>query len=187
MAVCLGPCLADDGTAPSIPESASHAVSALDLQRDDAPDATRVRDDVPLSADAPAASHWRTRRELDGDAYRFSLARGGLDLGLSFDLATRASGPHDVRTELEGPMVSPLPSVSVGLLSSRDVPASSLLSRVGAGHEGGSESRVGIQWKPAESQVKFLREGLGMRLDSNESITMRLRKGLFGVYLQHRF
>ena len=80
-----------------------------------------------------------------------------------------------------------LPSVSVGLLSSRDLRASSLLSRVGASREGGSESRVGIQWKPAESQVNFLREGLGMRLDSNESITMRLRKGLFGVYLQRRF
>jgi hypothetical protein len=212
MAVCAAPCLADDPAGAPIParvepassgaggaatgasadssaarEPAPNAVSALALQHEGAVEATPAPRDEPLPTVAPAALRWRSSAELVGDAYHFSLMRGGLDLGMSFDTATRASRPHDVRVDTQGPVISTLPSVSLGLRSVHDMPASSLLARASAGSDRASESRVGIQWKPAQSQVSFLREGLGMRLDSNESITMKLRKGLFGVYLQRRF
>jgi len=213
MAVCAAPCFADDPAVGPIAtrvepasssgagsasteaaagssaarEPAPNAVSALALQHEGALQATPAPRDEPIPTVAPTAPGWRSSAELVGDAYHFSLTRGGLDLGMSFDTATRASRPHDVRIDTQGPVISTLPSVSLGLRSGHDVPASSLLARATAGGGLASESRVGIQWKPAQSQVSFLREGLGMRLDSNESITMRLRKGLFGVYLQRRF
>ena len=210
MAVCAAPCLADDPAVVPIstrvePASSVAGGAATGASADPVPRAslrrTRSRR-LPCSMRVPlrrcrrlTTSRFQHRpdraglalsAELVGDAYHFSLTRGGLDLGMSFDTATRASRPHDVRIDTQGPVISTLPSVSLGLRSGHDVPAPPLLARATAGGGLTSESRVGIQWKPAQSQVSFLREGLG-GVDSNESITMRLRKGLFGVYLQRRF
>ena len=201
LAASMAPCRADESrepdAAPSARVAAPNAVSALDWQREGAAEIAAVPRDVPLvasrdavppeSVPAAASTRWLTSAELNGHAYRFSLARGELDLGMTFDTPTRASHPQDVRIDAQGPVLSTLPSVSLGLHHAHELPASSLLARATAAAKPDSESRVGIQWQPAQSQVNFLREGLGMRLDSNESITMRLRKGLFGVYLQRRF
>jgi len=175
----------DSDATPTHRAPTPNAVSALALQREGATDLAAVPRDVPLTAPL-AAPHWSTSAELAGHAYRLSLSRGPLDLGMSFDTATRAARPPDARIDSQGPVMATLPSLSLGLRQGSEATASSLLERAG----GGSHdylSKVGIQWKPAESQVSFLREGLGMRLDSNERITMRLRKGLFSVYLQRRF
>jgi len=212
MAVCVAPCFADDAASPQKPseevarvtrdaaadapatnaarrDPAPNAVSALALQREGAMEPAPALREVPLAVAAASDARWHSSATLVDDAYRVSLQRGRLDLGMSFDTAARASHPHDVRVDGQGPVISTLPSVSLGLVrfTGHDATASSLLARATADGNRGSESRVGVQWKPAESQAKFLREGLGMRLDSNESITMRLRKGLFGVYLQRRF
>jgi len=48
-------------------------------------------------------------------------------------------------------------------------------------------SRIGLQWKPPQSQVNFIREGLGIRLDGDNRMTVRLRKGVVGVYMQRKF
>jgi hypothetical protein len=47
-------------------------------------------------------------------------------------------------------------------------------------------SRVGIEYKPAQSQV-FLNHGLGFRLGGDDKLTMRLRKGSLGLYLKRNF
>jgi hypothetical protein len=194
---CAVPCRADGGArdteaSPTPPAEVasmpapSNAVSARALQPANAADLAAV----PRAAGMPVATmappRWSSSAELAGDAYHLSLSRGSLDLGMSFDMATRASRPHDVRIDSQGPVMAPLPSVSLGLRQGGAAPASSLLERALGG---GSDytSKLGVEWKPAESSVSFIREGLGMRLDGNENVTMRLRKGMLGVYFQRRF
>jgi hypothetical protein len=82
-----------------------------------------------------------------------------------------------------------LPSLQLGLHQSegRAPTAGSLLARAMGQGAGNLGSKVGIQWKPAESNVSFIREGLAFRLDGNERITMKLRRGMLGLYMQHPF
>jgi hypothetical protein len=47
--------------------------------------------------------------------------------------------------------------------------------------------RIGIEWKPAESQLMFVRDGLGMRLGGDDRLTMRLRKGTLSIYMKRQF
>ena len=62
-----------------------------------------------------------------------------------------------------------------------------LLSRATGLRNDAYVSKVGLEWKPAQSQVNFLREGLGFRLDGNDRMTVRLRKGVIGVYMHRKF
>jgi hypothetical protein len=81
-----------------------------------------------------------------------------------------------------------LPALSFGLRSvSAPLPASSLVDRtLGSGADAPVVSRVGIEYKPAQSQV-FLNHGLGFRLGGDDKLTMRLRKGSLGLYLKRNF
>jgi hypothetical protein len=165
----------------------SAAVSARALQQENAADLAAVPREASVPVATIAPPRWSSSAEFAGHAYRLWLSRGAVDLGMSFDTSTGASRPLDARIiDMQGPVVATLPSVSLGLHEGGAAPASSLLERATGG---GSDytSKVGVQWKPAESNVSFLREGLGVRLDGNESVTMRLRKGLLGVYFQRRF
>ena len=96
----------------------------------------------------------------------------------------------DFQSEAPGPLLPTLPTLSVGLRRDAQLPAtaSSLLERsTGAASNVAYVSKIGLQWKPPQSQVNFLREGLGIRLDGNNRMTVRLRKGLVGVYMQRKF
>ena len=48
-------------------------------------------------------------------------------------------------------------------------------------------TKVGVEWKPAQPRLDFLRGGLGLRLDGADHMSIRLRKGSFGIYLNRRF
>ena len=48
-------------------------------------------------------------------------------------------------------------------------------------------SKIGVEWKPAEPEINFLREGLGIRLEGNNRMTVRLRKGMLGIYMHRKF
>ena len=47
-------------------------------------------------------------------------------------------------------------------------------------------SRVGIEYKPAQSRVT-LNQGLGLRLNGDDKVTMRLRKGSLSLYYKRNF
>ena len=79
--------------------------------------------------------------------------------------------------------------MSVGLRNTMSgaAPADALLDRVTGGSVGEKrESRVGLEWKPAPSRL-FLNRGLGIRLDGDDRLTMRLRKGSLGLFVQTPF
>jgi len=143
------------------------------------------REEAPL----PTASRWSSSAELSGGQYRWSASRGNLDLGMN--VVVRQNGrPFDFQSDAPGPLLPTLPTLSVGLRRDAQAPAtaSSLLERsTGAASSVSYVSRIGLQWKPPQSQVNFIREGLGIRLDGDNRMTVRLRKGVVGVYMQRKF
>ena len=81
-----------------------------------------------------------------------------------------------------------LPALSFGLRSvSAPDAASHLVDRtLGSGSAVPAVSRVGIEYKPAQSQV-ILNQGFGFHLGGDDKLTMRLRKGSLSLYLKRRF
>jgi hypothetical protein len=137
---------------------------------------------------ASTTKRWVSSAELTGSGYRWSLSRGGLDIGMHFETPASSPRPFDPRVDQSGPMVPVLPSVSLGVRRNGSLSAGSLLERsLGADRGDTYVSKVGIEWKPAESRVNFLREGLGIRLQGADRMTVRLRKGVIGVYMHRKF
>jgi len=136
----------------------------------------------------PQAARWSATGEPSESGYRLSLARGGVAIGLDFQRRLAAARTADARFDSAAPPGTMLPALSFGLRSfSAPAPASSLVDRtLGAGRDAPLVNRVGIEYKPAQSQV-FLNHGLGFRLSGDDRLTMRLRKGSLGVYLKRNF
>ena len=145
----------------------------------------------PEASDAPSSPlRWSTRSDYVGSNYRWSASRGALDFGLRFGSAPRAGIVQEPHLDAAGPMVSNLPSVSLGLRTVTPDPtaASSLLERaIGTGAAPATSSSVGIEWKPAQPQLAFVRQGLGIRLSGDDRLTMQLRKGTLGIYMKRDF
>ena len=164
--VAGGPSFADDQAAPP-----------AEPARAEAPEAATV---------APAAPRWTAGGMMRVDGYQMSVSRGSFGLGMRFEPRILPLRPTETSTE---PTTLTLPAVSVELRSVAAQPpvASSLVQRaLGGGSEETTVSKVGIEWKPAQSQI-FFRGGVGMRLNGDDSVVMRLRKGTLGVYMQRRF
>jgi hypothetical protein len=136
---------------------------------------------------APAA-RWSASGEPSESGYRLSLARGGIDFGLDFQRRTAAAHWTDARFDSAAPPGAMLPALSFGLRSVSAPPlASSLVDRtLGADSQAAYVSRVGVEYKPAQSQV-FLNHGVGVRLSGDDRLTVRLRKGSLGLYLKRNF
>ncbi|MEO7338595.1 MAG: hypothetical protein ABIV63_18625 [Caldimonas sp.] len=141
----------------------------------------------------PVTSRWVSSAELSGDVYRWSLTRGRLDLGVSFasPRSTINSPALTARNEAPATLEATIPSLSLGLRKGPTIdrtPPSAWAQRAIATRSGDSYvSKLGVEWKPAQAQVNFLREGLGFRLDGNDRMTVRLRKGVIGLYMHRKF
>lgn len=136
-----------------------------------------------------AATQWSASGAPADGGYRMSLSRGALDFGMYFEPRVAAARSLDARFDSAAPAGAMLPALSFGLrsVSASRVPASSLVERaLGSGTGVPYESKVGIEWKPAQSQV-FLNHGVGVRLSGDDRVTMRLRKGSLGIYLKRNF
>jgi hypothetical protein len=143
-----------------------------------------------VANEKPARARWSSTADVSGGSYRFSAHRGALDVGMAFTPPAQSGHAYDFRSENYGPIGSNLPSVSLGLrrVSGQAPSASSMLERATSATNGnGYVSKFGVEWKPAQSQVNFLREGLGIRLDGNDRMSVRLRKGVLGLYMHRKF
>lgn len=164
-----GPSFADDAAATGAP-----AAGAADLE--------------PAAHTAAPAPRWRAGATVEADGYRMSLSRGAFDVGMRFEPRTTALRPTETRSE---PTSLTLPALSLELrsISASPASASNLASRaLATTNEAAttSVSKVGIEWKPAQSQV-FFSGGVGVRLSGDDSVVMRLRKGTLGVYVKRSF
>ncbi len=118
-----------------------------------------------------------------------SLTRGALDVGVHFEQRMALPRALDARFDSAAHAGVVLPALSFGLrsVSAGPAPASSLVERALASETSAPYvSKLGIEWKPAQSQV-FLNHGLGFRLGGDDKLTMRLRKGSLGIYLKRNF
>src|SRR6185369_13241999 len=98
---------------------------------DDAVPASAADPEPAAAQTAAPAPRWRAAGTIDSDGYRMSLSRGAVDVGMRFE-------PRSV--------------------SATPAPAGNLAARaVGTARdaETTSVSKVGIEWKPAQSQVFF--------------------------------
>jgi len=140
------------------------------------------------SSVAPAVARWVAIGEPSEAGYRLSLARGGFDVGLDFQRRLAAARVADARVDSAAPPGAMLPALSFGLRSVRvPAPAGNLVDRtVGSDTALPSVSRVGIEYKPAQSRV-FVNNGVGFRLGGEDKLTMRLRKGSLSLYLKRDF
>jgi hypothetical protein len=151
------------------------------------PESTLRSSSAVASSPQAALNNWSTRSEVSGSNYRWSLSRGALDLGLRFDMPSGKYGGASSPLRPTGPFASALPSLSLGLRTV-DVPPSGVLKQLsGEGAPQAHSQRLGIEWKPAESDLLFLRQGLGVRLSGDDRLTMRLKKGALGIYLKQEF
>jgi hypothetical protein len=141
--------------------------------------------------DTSSAPRWISSYDVSRTDYRWSLGRGALDLGLR--LEARGGPVHLPESRAAAgapaPLVADLPSVSIGLRSislRSDASASNLVDRtLGSGGEA-YVRKVGLEWKPAQSRI-FLNQGLGIRLDGDDRVMVRMRRGSLGLYLRSNF
>ena len=136
-----------------------------------------------------APARWSPSGAVTDGGYRWSLSRGAIDLGLHFEARAAAPHPADARFDSAAPAGATLPALSLGLRSVSAGPesANSLAERaLGATGTTLAVSKVGIEWKPAQSRV-FVNQGLALRLGGDDRLTMRLRKGSLGLYMKRDF
>jgi hypothetical protein len=138
---------------------------------------------------APPPVRWTASGAAESGGYRWSLSRGALDIGVHFEARAAAARPVDARFDSAATAGSTLPGLSLGLrnVSAGPAPASSLVERA-LGSEAAVPyvSKVGIEWKPPQSQV-FLNQGLAFRLGGDDRVTMRMRKGSLGIFMKRNF
>ena len=63
--------------------------------------------------------------------------------------------------------------------------AASMASAEGVGRH--TDAKVGVEWQGASSRLGFENGKLGFQFDSGYRMSLRLRKGLVGVYLRGHF
>ncbi len=140
-----------------------------------------------LPTAVPAPPRWTAGGAFETGGYRMSVSRGAFDVGLRFEQRAIALRPTETHAE---PATFTLPTLSFELRSISAAPAtgSSLAERAlgSAAAATAPASKVGVEWKPAQSQV-FFHGGVGVRLNGDDSVVMRLRKGTLGFYMQRAF
>ena len=146
-------------------------------------------DGGPAAPQAGAAPAWHASGAPAEGGYRWSLSRGALDVGVAFEPGMPARWPAESRLDSAVPLGANLASVSLGFTETNagPEPASSLIERaLGSGTGPAYVRKIGIAWKPAQSPL-FFHQGLGVRLSGDDRLTMRLRKGSLGLYMQRNF
>jgi hypothetical protein len=158
------------------------ATPAYDTVTDARRDATTVERDALSTF---TAMRWSSSAELSGGQYRWSASRGGLDVGMSFAMSAQDGRRVDLLSDNAGPLVPTLPhsaSVAAREPSRRRhtfAPTGPRINRRAA-----YASKIGLEWKPQQSRVHFLREGLGQSASMRQDrMTVGMRKGVLGIYM----
>jgi hypothetical protein len=185
--LAAGTCIAGEEK-PATPASVESAAGAAGGARSTAedPDASEA---MVVRQVAAAPARWSASGAPTEDGYRLFVSRGPIDLGLHFESRLASPHPVDARYDSAAPPGAMLPALTIGLrsVSAGPAPASSLVARaLGATEAVPYESKVGIEWKPAQSQL-FFNQGLGVRLGGDDRLVMRLRKGSLGLYMKRSF
>jgi hypothetical protein len=171
----------------AVPALAADAAPAAAPSDDALADAGEPIATSTLPTPVPAL-RWSASGVAENGGYRWSLSRGALDLGMRFESRPALARTLDARYDSAAPPGVMLPALSFGLRSvvGAPAPANSLAERVLGSTSVQEVSKIGIEWKPAQSQV-FFYQGIGVRLNDDDRLIMRMRKGSLGIYMQRAF
>ena len=137
------------------------------------------------------------RAEWSALSYRWWLTRGRTDLGLGLGtvgyVARPAVGEPVAGPATAGSFVASAPLVTIGMRY-RTSELSVLFADVSGArnsalNRGGDAyfTKVGVEWKASPSRFNLTHGGLGLQLDGGSRMSLRLRKGVLGLYLRSQF
>jgi hypothetical protein len=174
------------GSEAVVAVAAASAEIAADRSAADRTVPPLVIDPREYSSSGRPARRWIARGEVDSGAYRMSVSRGMLDMGVGFEAPASLATSSPRSVDPSRPIAMAMPSLSIGLRSDGAGPApSSLIERATAeGRAPSSTRRIGLEWKPAQSSI-FVKGGV--RLAGDDRITMRVKGGRVGVYMKSTF
>lgn len=140
---------------------------------------------IPSSAGA-------ARGELNEISRRWWLSHARADIGVGLGTAAYSVPASEAR-DGQATLRNAVPALSVGLRY-RVSPESALYadaSNAPGLHGKGSEAysaKVGVEWQgEPRTGWGFMQGGLGLRMDSGKTMTMRVKGGGLGVYLRSKF
>jgi len=141
----------------------------------------------------PAPNGWPTN-ELAGISYRLWLSRGRAELGMGIGTLGYLAPPPDGRFDGPRMLSGSVPTMTVGVryrVSPESAVYADASSALGLGGGGAAadyySTKVGMEWKPAKSRIGLEGRSLGIQFDSGYRLSLRARKGGFGVYLRSQF
>jgi hypothetical protein len=129
----------------------------------------------------------RPLNEIDGVALRWWLRRGRADVGLGIGAIGRRIDSTDGRAE--APLLYGTSTLIVGWRWSMGERSLLYADASGMRSYGADlvQAKVGVEWKPRTSALGFERGALGIRFDSGYRMSLRAKRGGFGVYLRSQF
>lgn len=134
------------------------------------------------------------RVELLGLSHRWWHSNHRTDIGVGLGTMGQYVSAFDGRSsENAQPLQKPVASVSVGMRwrmspdSALYADASSARGLFGKGSDA-YFTQLGVEWQGApRSGLAFASGGVGLRLDSGKTMTMRIKGGGLGLYLRSKF
>ncbi|MEO7150637.1 MAG: hypothetical protein ABIX46_02825 [Burkholderiaceae bacterium] len=158
-----------------------------------APRYTRSEPGMPSAAWMPVAGVPGRRADLIELSRRWWLTHRDAAIGLGVGSVAYTVGSHETRVDEAPGLRNAVPSLSVGLRYR--VAADAAIYADAANARGlygkGSDAyftKVGVEWQGSpRSGWSLARGGIGLRIDSGKTMTMRIKGGGLGVYLRSKF
>ena len=157
-----------------------------------APRYTRNDPALPNLATLPAAAGYAGRGELSEISRRWWLSHDRTDIGVGLGTVAYSAPTSDERTEGQT-LRNAVPALSVGMRyrvspeSAVYADASNARGLYGKGSDAYS-AKVGLEWQGEPRRGwGFMQGGVGLRMDSGKTMTMRVKGGGLGVYLRSKF
>lgn len=157
-------------------------------------DAPRViRYDTPIESQRAMPGY---RIETTEVGYRWWLSRGRADLGLGLGTLTQGARPTGslpgLASDGSASMLAAATVMTVGMRyrsSDRSTLYADASGVRGHGFDGGEAvvGKVGIEFKAAQSRFGIAYGGLGLKLDGDTRMTVRLKRGGLGVFMRSKF
>ena len=158
-----------------------------------APRYTRTDPALPSLATLPSPGGGAARSELSEISRRWWLSRDRTDIGIGVGAVAYSLPASDARRDQAQTLRNAVPALSVGLRyrvspeSAVYADASNARGLYGKGSDAYS-AKVGLEWQgEPRPGWGFMQGGLGLRLDSGKTMTMRVKGGGLGVYLRSKF
>lgn len=152
-----------------------------------------VRYDAPIESQRAMPGY---RTETTEVGYRWWLSRGRADLGLGLGTLTQGARPTGslggVANDGSASVLAAATVMTVGMRYRSSDRATLYADASGVRGHGfdGREAvvgKVGIEFKAAQSRFDIAYGGLGLKLDGDTRMTVRVKRGGLGIFMRSKF